>query len=187
MMYASTDALQAQRIGPGDPGGYTNQYVAVLGDVMVLSNDYPKEQLWFSFMNGCVLNRQNPRYSGKLWTWADNSRARAAKTDLDEMNAFPSDFYTLLPDELDVPQRVLPFKEFQRVQDEDLSGLFGSDFASFDRDADGKKFVFRYNHSEEKELLEWLAETCQGRYATYNSHVYIEREEDALSVRLRVS
>jgi hypothetical protein len=159
----------------------------VVGEAIVLYQEYMAEQTWFPFMSGCILYNApvSDKQSATRFFNMEFTFSGEAISDVDRINR--GGVCTYVPDEEGVYQRVLPFHEYRHVTEGDLSALYRGDFASFDRDENDEVYCFEYKPGDHNALLLWADENCIGRYIVHNGYFYVEREEDAVPARLRVS
>jgi hypothetical protein len=157
------------------------------GPDIMLHQQYDPAQLWLGFTRGVVLCNQSRGNKADLWTVENMTTSDRYELGLvDHMRIYRGEYTTLAPAELGVPQMVLPFHEYRRVRGLDLVALSMADFSNFGRDENGNLWEFPVNPADLDAVVEWCHENCIGRYAYFQGHVYLDREEDAVAVRLMV-
>lgn len=166
---------------------YRKTSLAVVGEAIVLSNQYDEDQTWFPFAKGYVLLRQHrgPPFNFTIF-WNDGQDTVYDIGLIEHMARNPETYTIFLPDEEGIPQYLLPFPEHRRQRREEIGNLFRTDFASFERDADGDILRFPYPAAQREDLELWLDENCQGRYLIEWDAIYLERREDAVPLLLRL-
>jgi hypothetical protein len=178
--------------------------VAAIGDVIVLHKPYDPRQLWLPYMQGVILINQERAEDncGELGVWgpkpvsafsifnlgsvSDPTRNTASFESVDTRNQYSYLYYEQPPLVRGVDQYVLPFVETKRINTTDMSQLRFMGFPGFDRDENGDLFSYTLKPSDHGRIGEWAEQNCQGRYAINEGYLYVEREEDAIAMRLLI-
>lgn len=145
---------------------------------MILEGEYDPNQYWLAFMTGAItkvpdqrhrMHRSTPPLARKLQS---NPYAR-----LCENGRVPYLY------ERDVPQIPLPFEEFRKMSKKDHSRCEQAHYPGWERE-NGKALIIPFDKALHKQVVDWCAANCEGRYHVKTERAYFQLKSDAAPVRM---
>ena len=139
----------------------------IIGDILVLNNEYDTNQYWLPFVIAVVRPTCDTPIFAPLSPFAIqslNSKKYA------EVHRDDRKFYI---HKRGVHQHVLPFIEAKQVSDAEWNELIETDFPGWEK-LPNKGYVSKLNVPQNKETLEWLMDNCRGRFRYKNKTIRFE-------------
>lgn len=163
------------------PQFFSQEYIpALIGDYgLLLEGNYDPDQHWLPFMGACVIK---VRVRTELDDFHDKCR-KHIPGQKPHGGPYAREKHVsrqLYHHEKGVDQRVLPFWEARRISKSEYQRLRQSEFPGWDN----PPFIIPVSPEHQSAISRWCDTNCQGRYHQKQRYVAVERETDAMMLKV---
>lgn len=137
--------------------------------ILILYDNYDKDQLWFSFMNGTVFKN-----------CISNNKPKSTKS-------FKNLPYARMPDKckrlyLHVENQFnLRFHENRKISNKEFKEIKQAGYMGWDRN-NNKLLFLNYEKCNIVTVNEWCNDNCIGRYKIESNGIYFQKQEDYICI-----